>query len=176
MKVGQEEDGGRHHHDERTDRRKRLRLVDRRTRHAAEAQGHRHGTEHGLQGQEVHAPQQPDQDACQEFRSDIDQDYRGDLGRDAGLNLLEKDRRQRQTCGKAYEEPHLNRNPITRESRSDHQASTNPAEDQEDPQQKIRGYLVHEMVPSELTSTPRAISRCDRTGKEENMRSMIIRT
>ena len=34
----------------------------------------------------------------------------------------------------------------------------------------------HEMVPSDLTSKPRAISSCDSTGSVGNMRSMIMRT
>ena len=35
---------------------------------------------------------------------------------------------------------------------------------------------VHEIVPSDLISTPRAISRCERTGKVANRRSMTMRT
>ena len=35
---------------------------------------------------------------------------------------------------------------------------------------------AHETVPRGLMSRPRAISRCDRTGRVANMRSMIMRT
>ena len=41
---------------------------------------------------------------------------------------------------------------------------------------RLRLRLAHEIEPSELISTPRAISTCESTGSDGNMRSMIMRT
>ena len=49
-------------------------------------------------------------------------------------------------------------------------------QDQEDGEEAVRPDPRHEMVPSDLISTPRAISRCESTGRVGKIRSMIIRT
>ena len=54
--------------------------------------------------------------------------------------------------------------------------AADPAEDDEDGEDRLRRDRVHEIVPSDRTSTPRAISTCDRTGSVGNRRSMIMRT
>ena len=85
-------------------------------------------------------------------------------------------RRQRKRHDDGDEQPDLHRHVIAREAGDDHQAPAEPAEDQKDGEHRLGRQVDHEIVPSDLTSTPRAISTCDRTGSDGNMRSMIMRT
>ena len=87
-----------------------------------------------------------------------------------------QDRRQGEAGGQSDEQANLDRDPVARETGGDHQTSADPAEYQEDRQKNLGRLLAHATVPRELTSTPRAISRWDRTGRDENMRSTIMRT
>ena len=99
----------------------------------------------------------------------------GMLARVARSDGLEH-RRERKRHGQRDEQAHLRRHARAGKAGHQHQAAADPAEQQEDQQDGLRSDRTHEIVPSDLICTPRAISTCDSTGSVANSRSVTIRT
>ena len=78
--------------------------------------------------------------------------------------------------GERDEQARARRQTRAGKARRDHQAAADPAEQDENRRDHFRRQEIHDTVPSDLISTPRASSRCDSTGRVANRRSTIMRT
>ncbi len=129
-----------------------------------------------LQSEEEEAPDDADEEAGEDFGDDQANRVRKAATAQHGERIPDQERRQgerhpsatkRRTCGGICDWAKPGHH---------HEAGPDPAEDQERRDQTVVVDRDHEMVPSALISTPRAISTCESTGNEGNIRSMIIRT
>ena len=129
-----------------------------------------------------------DHAADQEFDRDEPEGQDRIVAERGGRNPVEEERRQRQGDRERDEEADLRRDLAVGEARRQHQTAADAAEEEKRADrgsgreslrragERLRHQRSHEIVPSDFTSKPRAISSCDSTASVGNMRSMIMRT
>ena len=188
MKVGREQERDRGKRDQRRQRGHRLVPLDLEPERVGEAEHRRRAHRQGFERQIEDPGKEPDHAADQQFDGDHLEGEDRIVAKYGAGHSLEQERRQRQGHRKRDEQADLRRNLGVRESRRQHQAGADPAEENEGADRRLRRQRLmrprersgdkrrHAIVPSDLTSKPRAISSCDKTARVGNMRSMIMRT
>ncbi len=142
---------------------------------------HRHQRADRLQRCDERARHQADQKADIEFAED---QPRG--GHQIHIrHRLEHDRQQHRRHGEGggdrHQKPDAHVDAVAGKTGDVHHARPDPAKEQEGGHDGLRPdcrdqELAHDTLPIDVTSTPRAISRCESTGRVGNIRSTIIRT
>ncbi len=141
-----------------------------------------------LEREEEDAGEDADHAADQEFDGDEPEGEDGVVAEGCARNPVDEERRQREGDRERDEEADLRGDLAVGEARREHETRADAAEEEKRADrgpgreslrragERFSHQRSQEMVPSDFTSKPRAISSCDRMASVGNMRSTIMRT